>query len=81
MSNAKRFKNCDIIRQPLARWFHSPKSKIGEEERYFAYADKMHGTFGIWSGDFEVDRVRWTGGQITIYKLEHPLAERKEVLV
>jgi len=74
LSNAKRFKNCDIIRQPLARWFHSPKSKIGEEERCFAYADKMHGTLGI---------LEWRlcSGQITIYKLEQPLAERKEVLV
>jgi hypothetical protein len=35
----------------------------------------------FWSGDVVVDRVRWTDGQITIYKREQPLAERKEVLV
>jgi len=35
----------------------------------------------VWSGDFAMDRVHWTDGQITVYEREQPLAERKEVLV
>jgi len=35
----------------------------------------------VWSGDFAMDRVHWADGQITVYKREQPLAERKEVLV